>query len=78
LLSLHQSSDSSLLKSFLDSLVIIQASNVELLPFSFLKEKIFKLKVQAVIKAGIKIERMRKDNRKIRDQAKKIISTFLA
>jgi hypothetical protein len=76
LLSLHQSSDSSLLKSFLDSLVIIQASNVELLPFSFLKEKIFKLKVQAVIKAGIKIERMRKENRKIRGQAKKIIFTF--
>jgi len=38
----------------------------------------FKMKVQAVIKAGIKIERMRTDNRKIRGQAKKIISTFQA
>jgi len=34
------------------------------------------MKVQAVIKAGIKIERMRKENRKIRGHAKKIIFAF--
>jgi len=56
----------------------LQTSNVDLLSFSFSKEKMFKMKVQAVIKAGIKIERMRTDNRKIRGQAKKIISTFQA
>ena len=38
--------------------------------------KIFKMRAQAVSKAGIKIERMMKENRKIRGQVKKLISTF--
>ena len=38
--------------------------------------KIFKMKAQAVSKAGIKIERMMKENRKIRGQVKKLISIF--
>jgi len=37
---------------------------------------IFKMKAQAVSKAGIKIERMMEENRKIRNQVKKLISTF--
>ena len=38
--------------------------------------KIFKMRAQAVSKAGIKIERMMKENRKIRGQVKKLISIF--
>jgi hypothetical protein len=38
--------------------------------------KIFKMKVQAVSKAGIKIERLMEENRKIRNQVKKLISIF--
>jgi chromosomal replication initiation ATPase DnaA len=38
--------------------------------------KIFKMKAQAVSKAGIKIERLMKENRKIRNQVKKLISIF--
>jgi len=38
--------------------------------------KIFKMKAQAVSKAGIKIERLMKENRKIRSQVKKLISIF--
>jgi hypothetical protein len=34
------------------------------------------MRAQAVSKAGIKIERMMKENRKIRGQVKKLISTF--
>ena len=38
--------------------------------------EIFKMKGQAVSKAGIKIERMMKENRELRRQVKKLISTF--
>ena len=38
--------------------------------------KIFKMKAQAVSKAGIKIERLMKENRKIRSQVNKLISIF--
>jgi REP element-mobilizing transposase RayT len=38
--------------------------------------KIFKMKAQAVSKAGIKIERLMEENRKIRNQVKKLISIF--
>ena len=38
--------------------------------------KIFKMRAQAVSKAGIKIERKMKENRKIRGQVKKLISIF--
>ena len=38
--------------------------------------KIFKMKAQAVSKAGIKIERLMEENRKIRSQVKKLISIF--
>jgi hypothetical protein len=38
--------------------------------------KIFKMKAQAVSKAGIKIERLVKENRKIRNQVNKLISIF--
>jgi chromosomal replication initiation ATPase DnaA len=38
--------------------------------------KIFKMKAQAVSNAGIKIERLVEENRKIRNQVKKLISIF--
>jgi len=38
--------------------------------------KIFKMKAQAVSKAGIKIERLMKENRKIKSQVNKLISIF--
>ena len=38
--------------------------------------KIFKMKAQAVSKAGIKIERLMEENRKIRSQVNKLISIF--
>jgi len=38
--------------------------------------KIFKMRAQAVSKAGIKIERLMEENRKIRSQVKKLISIF--
>jgi hypothetical protein len=38
--------------------------------------KIFKMKAQAVNKAGIKIERLMEENRKIRSQVNKLISIF--
>ena len=38
--------------------------------------KIFKMRAEAVSKAGIKIETMMKENRKIRGQVKKLISIF--
>jgi len=38
--------------------------------------KIFKMRAQAVRKAGIKIERLMKENRKIRSRVKKLFSTF--
>ena len=38
--------------------------------------KIFKMKAQAVSKAGIKIELLMKEDRKIRSQVKKLISIF--
>ena len=38
--------------------------------------KIFKMKAQAVSKAGIKIERLMEENRKMRNQVKKLISIF--
>ena len=38
--------------------------------------KIFKMRAQAVSKAGIKIETMMKQNRKIRGQVEKLISIF--
>jgi hypothetical protein len=34
------------------------------------------MRAQAVSKAGIKIERLMEENRKIRSQVKKLISTF--
>jgi len=34
------------------------------------------MKIQEVSKAGIKIERLRAENKKIRSQVKKLISTF--
>jgi hypothetical protein len=37
---------------------------------------IFKMKAQAVSKAGIKIERLMEEDRKIRNQVKKLISIF--
>jgi len=40
--------------------------------------KIFKMKAQAVSKAGIKIERLMEDNRKIRSQVNKLNSIFEA
>jgi len=38
--------------------------------------KIFKIKAQAVSKAGIKIERLMEENKKIRNHVKKLISIF--
>jgi hypothetical protein len=38
--------------------------------------KIFKMKAQAVSKAGINLERLMKKNRKIRSQVNKLISIF--
>ena len=38
--------------------------------------KIFKMKAQAVSKAGIKIERLMEENREIRSQVEKLISIF--
>ena len=38
--------------------------------------KIFKMKAQTVSKAGIKIERLMKENRKIKSQVNKLISIF--
>ena len=38
--------------------------------------KILKMNAQAVSKAGIKIERLMEENRKIRSQVKKLISIF--
>jgi hypothetical protein len=38
--------------------------------------KIFKMRAQAVSKAGIKIERLMEENRKIRNKVKKLISIF--
>jgi len=38
--------------------------------------KIFKMKAHAVSKAGTKIERLIEENREIRSQVKKLISTF--
>lgn len=38
--------------------------------------KILRMRMQAVGRAGIKIERLMEENRKIRSQANKLISTF--
>jgi len=38
--------------------------------------KIFKIKAQAVSKAGIKIKRLMEENRKVRSQITKLISIF--
>ena len=38
--------------------------------------KIFKMRAQAVKKEGIKIERMMKEDRKMRNQLKRLISAF--
>jgi DNA topoisomerase VI subunit B len=40
------------------------------------QRKIFKMKAQAVSKAGIKIERFMEENRKIRNKVKELISIF--